>query len=330
MSTVSVVIPTLNGVGRIEQCLNSVIRQSFAREKIQIIVVDDLSTDATVSVCRALGVDEILISGDRDIERSKSIGLQSATGDFVLLIDDDNELVDRDWLATSVEILQRDHSLGGIQSIRFAYRPEDPLANRYCSLMGINDPLVYYLKRSDRLALFEDGWPRIADEVHDRGEWMKVRFGASGIPTLGSQGFLTRTSLIKEFASGARFYHLDFCHYVNLSESPFFALRLDSVRHDHCKTVASFVAKCRRNGRLYLRDGRQRQFSYDMTTADLMKLALLSVTVVVPLVDAIRGYKRQKDVAWFLHPILTPWILVVYAELTLRHRLRLLFAKTND
>ena len=53
MSTVSVVIPTFNREGFIEQCVVSALQQS--KKPDEVIVVDDGSSDKTWDVLRTLG-----------------------------------------------------------------------------------------------------------------------------------------------------------------------------------------------------------------------------------------------------------------------------------
>jgi glycosyltransferase involved in cell wall biosynthesis len=311
----SIIIPTLNGVGRIERCLESLFYQDLPRKEYEIIVVDDQSDDKTVEVCRNLGVDHVMVSGMHDIEWSKAIGIKQSIGRFLLFIDDDNRLPSNSWVSNAIRIMSLNADIGGIESAYFSYRRTDPVANRYCSLMGTNDPLVYYLKRTDRLTYFQDYWTKDATENYQLHDYMKLRFEEKNLPTLGSQGFMTRRSLLTNFEFDSRFLHMDFCASVLKSESPYFALTMDSVDHDHCLTLSQFVKKCRRNGTIFLADGDSRRYSYQLTTFKKIKLALICLTLVIPLKDSFRGYVRKKDIAWFLHPVLAFWVFLVYVKL---------------
>jgi glycosyltransferase involved in cell wall biosynthesis len=321
---ISIIIPTLNGVGRIEKCLKSIFDQDYPRKKYEIIVVDDESDDGTIEICRSYGVDKVLISGFRDIEMSKALGIRKSIGKYILFIDDDNRLVESSWLSKGIAILDEDLEIGGVESAYFSYKKSDPVANRYCSLMGTNDPLVYYLQRTDRLAYFEASWSKPCKEFRSNKNHMKLRFFESQIPTLGSQGFLTRQSLISEFKFQDRFLHMDYCLHVGKGLSPYFAMTLDSVEHDHCTSLRQFVKKCRRNGKIYLSDGNTRSYSYGLTLSKQMKLAVIALTLVIPIKDSFRGYRKVKDIAWFLHPLFTVWVFCVYSKMYLCNRLALL------
>jgi glycosyltransferase involved in cell wall biosynthesis len=319
---ISVIIPTLNGVGRIEGCLESLLEQDIPRESYEIIVVDDESSDATVEVCLSLNVDRVLVSGKRDIEWSKALGVNNSSGRYVLFIDDDNRLVGKSWLSNAIKIMEDDQFVGGVEAGYFSYRKEDAMANRYCALMGTNDPLVYYLRRTDRLTYFDKGWTKASAERYEDVNLIKLRFDGSEIPTLGSQGFLTTRELISDFPFTNRFLHMDFCAHISTSRRPFFVLTKNSVDHDHCDSSKQFVKKCRRNAMIYLADGGSRNYSYELSLWKKTKLALICLTFVIPIRDSIRGFSKVRDVAWFLHPILSCWVFIVYSKLSIRDTLK--------
>ena len=55
---ISVIIPTLNSGGTIERCINSLLNQSYPREKFEIIVVDGISEDDSVKIAKKAGADD--------------------------------------------------------------------------------------------------------------------------------------------------------------------------------------------------------------------------------------------------------------------------------
>ena len=82
MRKLSVVILTSNEEAHITTCLNSV---SFADE---IIIIDDNSSDATVSLAKKTGAQVYSRKLD-DFASQRNYGLSMATGEWVLFLDAD-------------------------------------------------------------------------------------------------------------------------------------------------------------------------------------------------------------------------------------------------
>lgn len=91
---ISVVIPAYNREDYIGACLDSVTRQSYG--DLEIIVVNDGSTDSTGDICRRFAADDARIKViDRPnggLSRARNTGLDHATGDFVAFVDSDDML----------------------------------------------------------------------------------------------------------------------------------------------------------------------------------------------------------------------------------------------
>ena len=100
----SILIPTLNASSVLENCLESIKKQNYPTEKIEIIVADGGSTDGTVEMAKKYGavvVENKLKTG----EAGKAAALRAAGGEFVALIDSDNILPDGEWLNQMIEPL---------------------------------------------------------------------------------------------------------------------------------------------------------------------------------------------------------------------------------
>lgn len=103
---VSVIIPAYNAAGLIGETLQSIFKQSYGA--IEVIVVDDGSTDNTADVVRAYAPKVILLqqpnSGGCASPRNHGLGL--AQGEFVTFFDAD-DLMLPDKLQRQVDFLRR-------------------------------------------------------------------------------------------------------------------------------------------------------------------------------------------------------------------------------
>ncbi len=88
MDRVSVVVTTKNEAVNIGNCLASVAAQDYPREALEIIVVDNASTDATKDIARRF-TDLVFDKGpERSAQRNFGM-LEAATGEYVMFLDAD-------------------------------------------------------------------------------------------------------------------------------------------------------------------------------------------------------------------------------------------------
>ena len=97
---ISVVVIARNEEKNIERCIQSILSQSFtAKTRVEIILVDDGSSDATVDLSRKLSSDiKIINSPCRSISKNRNIGWRTASADYIAYIDADCE-AEPGWLA---------------------------------------------------------------------------------------------------------------------------------------------------------------------------------------------------------------------------------------
>lgn len=97
---VSIIIPALNEEKMIGRCLESLTRLAFARDRFEVLVVDNGSRDKTLAVAESfkdrLNLKVLQQAGVR-ISALRNLGAHAATGDIVAFLDADC-LAPADWL----------------------------------------------------------------------------------------------------------------------------------------------------------------------------------------------------------------------------------------
>ncbi|OGG12557.1 hypothetical protein A3D77_04415 [Candidatus Gottesmanbacteria bacterium RIFCSPHIGHO2_02_FULL_39_11] len=89
-NSVSVVITTKNEEKNIGRCLESIKNQTYPEQKIEIIVVDNNSTDKTVEIAKTY-TDSVFNKGpERSAQRN--FGIKKAKGNYVMFLDADMSL----------------------------------------------------------------------------------------------------------------------------------------------------------------------------------------------------------------------------------------------
>jgi len=87
---ISVVIITKNEEKNIDECLRSVVKQSFPRNRYEIILVDAHSTDDTVKIAQQY-TDKIFFA-EPSMPVQRNIGISNSGGKYILLLDADMRL----------------------------------------------------------------------------------------------------------------------------------------------------------------------------------------------------------------------------------------------
>lgn len=106
---VTVVVPARNAEAMLVECLASIQRQA----PTEVIVVDGMSTDATVEVARSFGA-RVLSDEGRGLPAARAIGARAATTELVALVDADVILPDGSLAALTREF--RDGGYAALQA----------------------------------------------------------------------------------------------------------------------------------------------------------------------------------------------------------------------
>jgi|GEM_PF-497474 len=316
---ISIIVASYNGEKRLPKLLRSICAQDYGRSLIEIIVVDDASTDNTVSVAQSYGA-RVLTNGHRNIERGKAIGLAGCTNDLVMFLDDDNELTHDSWLRSIVTALLSDSAAVGAQAAWFCYDRADPAINRYCSIFGAGDPVSMFLGRQDHLPIFSRHWSLPGEIVRETDNYWAVRFTSDNFPTLGSQGYLSRKSILTRTSWYPFFFHIDSNLELLTAGNDVWIFLKDNVRHDYCSTVAELLRKKNRDLGLFMNQSTLRRFKWKTSPVRLLLAAIQMLTIIQPLIVAIRAYAKTADVACFLHPYLCIRLPIMYAFQLVRFR----------
>jgi len=102
---VSVVIPSYNYARFLGDAIESVVRQVY--ERVEIVVVDDGSTDDTARVVGSYPAVKYVRQENQGLAAARNTGIRHATGEYVVFLDADDRLLPT-ALAAGVESL-RDH-----------------------------------------------------------------------------------------------------------------------------------------------------------------------------------------------------------------------------
>lgn len=97
----SIVIPAHNEEAVIGRCLESLEAMDYARERYEVIVVDDASTDRTAEIARSHAA-RVITQDCSSIAEVRNLGVRHSSGEIVAHLDADM-VVDPRWLSRAEE-----------------------------------------------------------------------------------------------------------------------------------------------------------------------------------------------------------------------------------
>jgi len=88
MAKVSLIIPTFSRPNLLPRCVDSALK---AGSSVEVVVVDDASSDETASVCQTLrDIKYVRLDSNRGVAGARNEGLAASTGEYIGFLDDDD------------------------------------------------------------------------------------------------------------------------------------------------------------------------------------------------------------------------------------------------
>lgn len=104
----SVIIPLYNSECSISKCVESIINQTY--KNIEIIIVDDGSTDDSLKVCQEKYKEnsrvKIYTKSNEGVSSARNFGMKKASGDYILFIDAD-DYIEKQTIEESLKIIEK-------------------------------------------------------------------------------------------------------------------------------------------------------------------------------------------------------------------------------
>ncbi len=110
--SVSIVIPAYNAQDTIIKCLHSIRFLDYPPEKLEVIIIDNGSTDNTVQIVKKLGFN-IVSFPNGSIGAVRNFGASFARGEVIAHTDSDCVLPAQ-WLISAIRAMQTDKAIGAV------------------------------------------------------------------------------------------------------------------------------------------------------------------------------------------------------------------------
>lgn len=311
--SISVVIPTLNSSSTLNDCLSSIRSQNYSGD-VEVIVVDGGSVDGTAEIARDFGC-TLIYNPLKTGEAGKAAGLRYSKGELIALIDSDNILPDSNWFHRMVKPFQN-REIVASEPVWYTYRRTDLLLTRYCALMGMGDPLCYFIGNYDRYCTLSGKWTGLNVVSVDKGDYFLVELKPGNVPTMGANGFIIRKETLDRFSFGDYLFDSDLVQNLVESGERKFAKVKTGIVHLYGRGLMTFARKQLRRIRdfMYYNSMGMRTYPWlSSSKAGVAKFILYCLLFFPLVLQALKGFIRKRDVAWVLHVPACIITLFVYA-----------------
>lgn len=296
---VSVILPTKNAERDLEACLTSLRKQTYPRDRYELLVIDGGSTDRTLEIAKRHAV-TLLHEEQSHAEYGKTLGVAHAKGDMLAFVDADNEIVQADWLERLVHALTQEPDLLGVES-EYVADPRDTSLNHYLTaLLYLSDPLAYHLA------------PRPL-RLHQRDGYVVYEYNPQRpfYPT-GGNGFLCRAALVKRYLQGRFEESTLFARAMADGHGKIARVPGVGLYHHYANSIGEFLAKRKKVIRNYWlrRSTLSTTWVERASRGRMAGVILYEATIIGPLAESLWHLLNTGRIAWGWHPVMC-WLTVI-------------------
>jgi len=284
-------MPTLNAAALLDNALGSIARQTYPRDRYEIILADAQSTDRTREIAGKYGT-IVLDDAGKNMEEGKRLALRHASGDYIVFMDADNELTHPDFLELAVRALATHPQALGVES----YYLPSPRMSSFCAY------LTHRLHISDPVAWLMSANPRLVARDGEVERWT-LPPDTFSYP-LGANGFVFRRTDLESVRADEKFQDTHVALFLmKRGQREWLRLRGRGVHHYYIQNLWRFVQKRRRATVHFLRVQAEMPVNWmrEKPPVPLWLAAVYCVTFLGPLWHTLRGGWRDRDGRWLWH-----------------------------
>ena len=233
----SVIIPAYNTAKFLNKCVDSVVNQTY--KNIEIIIVDDGSSDSTPQICDELAnkYDNIKIihQENKGLARTRGAGFNASSGEYIAFVDSD-DYIDLNAYAKAIKVLE-ENDCDMVQFGYYEVMPDGKILNERSSqdlkLYSPREIFKYFITGQTNPAVWNKIYKR---EIFDGVEWPKINMAEDCC--ISSQTFAKAQSLVS--------INQSFYYYVQ-QEASIVHQPYNKSKRDDIFTACNFVINLTQN-----------------------------------------------------------------------------------
>lgn len=127
----SVIICNYNRKKYLGRAIRSCLKQTLPKDKFEVIVVDDASTDGSHDVIAGFKdkINPVMMDVNVGVAQASNVGIKEALGRFIIRVDSD-DYINENTLLFMTEILNQNHDIGFVYSDHFRVDENENILER--------------------------------------------------------------------------------------------------------------------------------------------------------------------------------------------------------
>ena len=332
MKKISIITPTLNSENYIEILLKSIFKQK--KVITEILICDGGSTDKTLEILKNYEV-KILNNKLKTAEAGKQIGLIHSQYDYIVFLDSDNELIDDNYLSNSIDIMEKNKNVVFVEPISFLFKKNDSLINKYCSIIGCNDPIDIYLERYDKFSYLKKNILGSNYKIlkEDNSKIIYEIDNINIFPTYGANGtVINKKYLINNIDNEYYFDNEEIYKiYLNNNKRLILCKHKSQIAHYYCNDINIFIKKQSRRIKdfIYFQTNRKQNVINKYLKYQIGMLIIKSILILPIIFDTFIIFIRSKKQESLIHFVLIYLTLYIYIKNIILGKISKRFAYLN-
>ena len=311
LQKISFVLCTYFGERTLDKCLKGLVEQDYPKEKMEILIADGGSKDKTLAIAekyrkehpKIIKIAHNKAQYDDGRGAGKDTFSRKAKGDLICFIDQDNILVQKDWIKRMLKPFENPEIVA-VQS-RMAIMKKDSLINKYLSAIGIEDPFAISYSLNAQITLNPKKF-----QYNKEGDYFICKLNKSDFLYCGNNGFMIRK---KEFFDAGgynqdvdNFYRMTLKRYKIAvpKEAKLYHSATTDFKHmveKRTKYVVRYIEENYEDRDFYWFDLKRNNFSQNFK---FIRSVLFNIFFIPGMIQSLYMWKKTKGSYWLLHPFM--------------------------
>jgi len=293
----TIVIPTFNEAQDIGECLDSITKQNYDKNRFEVIIVDNYSTDKTLEIAEKYSqkIDlKIIFNKVKDAESSKMKGFKESKGEFFMYMDADMVMANKNFIKDMLYPFSDSKEIAGV-FVKFLVNPKhNPLTRTLSYDPWQRDPIFRFFTTSPKKIISEK-----------RKSYYLCSLNKNNIPPQGLMVY--KRELIKNYVKGKK-QLIDNeipVALFNAGNDKFAYVPQTGIYHYLLRSLPELFRKRKRNlERTYFPNQEKRLFKWIDWSRDWPKVGiwLLYTHSPFPFIKAIYSSIKHKDICLLNEP----------------------------